>query len=263
MSFAENLKQIRKERDISQEELAELLTASRQAVSKWEQGAGYPEMEKMILLSEKLNVSLDELVFGQRKSGAPSQPVQPSGRIMIKSADGKQIVNCRKVLPSPVFRRKRKNVPQCALYGVDNVSSLWGENKVILGWYADVESLQKEMDAIWSAIRSGESFYDLKYAAKVRRKFLGLELEKSSAEWTYPVDRLISEEGPKIHFTIFRRYTWRAPNRRAAPAPLKTFCRPGSSCQTLPGSSSQCQACSGLRSPPARKGTASLAEIVP
>lgn len=129
MSFAENLKQIRKERDISQEELAELLTASRQAVSKWEQGAGYPEMEKMILLSEKLNVSLDELVFGQRKSGAPSQPVQPSGRIMIKSADGKQIVNCRKVLPSPVFRRKRKNVPQCALYGVDNVSSLWGENK--------------------------------------------------------------------------------------------------------------------------------------
>lgn len=179
MSFAENLKRIRKEKDISQEELAELMDVSRQAVSKWEQGAGYPEMEKMILLSEKLNVSLDELVFGQRKAGAPTQSVQPSGRIMIKSADGKQIVNCCKVLPSPVFSRKsQKNVPQCALYGVDNISSIWGENKVILGWYADEASLQKEIDAIWAAIRGGESYYELKYAAKVRRKFLSLELEE-------------------------------------------------------------------------------------
>ena len=37
MNFAENLKQIRKERNLSQEELAELLGVSRQAVSKWEQ----------------------------------------------------------------------------------------------------------------------------------------------------------------------------------------------------------------------------------
>lgn len=38
MSFAENLKQIRKDKKLSQEELAELLGVSRQAVSKWEQG---------------------------------------------------------------------------------------------------------------------------------------------------------------------------------------------------------------------------------
>ena len=41
MSFSENLKQIRKEHHLSQEELAELLDVSRQAVSKWEQGQGY------------------------------------------------------------------------------------------------------------------------------------------------------------------------------------------------------------------------------
>ena len=40
MSFAERLKQIRKEKGLSQEDLAELLDVSRQAVSKWEQGAG-------------------------------------------------------------------------------------------------------------------------------------------------------------------------------------------------------------------------------
>ena len=48
MSFAENLKLIRKERNLSQEELAEILEVSRQAVSKWEQGDGYPEVEKLL-----------------------------------------------------------------------------------------------------------------------------------------------------------------------------------------------------------------------
>ena len=50
MSFAENLKQLRNEKQLSQEELAEMLDVSRQAVSKWEQGSGYPEVEKLLLL---------------------------------------------------------------------------------------------------------------------------------------------------------------------------------------------------------------------
>lgn len=62
MSFAENLKQIRKEKNISQEKLAELLDVSRQAVSKWEQGIGYPEVEKLLLLSKELDISLDSLM---------------------------------------------------------------------------------------------------------------------------------------------------------------------------------------------------------
>ena len=64
MSFAENLKQIRKEKRISQEELAEMLDVSRQAVSKWEQGQGYPEVEKLLLISNKLDISLDALMSG-------------------------------------------------------------------------------------------------------------------------------------------------------------------------------------------------------
>ncbi|MCR4763422.1 MAG: helix-turn-helix domain-containing protein, partial [Lachnospiraceae bacterium] len=53
MNFAENLKAIRKEQGISQEELAEMLDVSRQAVSKWESGNGYPEVEKLLIISEK------------------------------------------------------------------------------------------------------------------------------------------------------------------------------------------------------------------
>lgn len=62
VAFAENLKRTRREKGISQEQLAELLDVSRQAVSKWEQGIGYPEVEKLLTLSKKLNVSLDALM---------------------------------------------------------------------------------------------------------------------------------------------------------------------------------------------------------
>lgn len=65
MSFADNLQSIRKEKKLSQEELAERIGVSRQAVSKWEQGSGYPETEKLLVLSKELNVSLDYLMLGE------------------------------------------------------------------------------------------------------------------------------------------------------------------------------------------------------
>ena len=61
MGFAENLKEIRNKRNITQEQLAEILSVSRQTISKWESGLGYPETEKLLYLSKELNVSLDYL----------------------------------------------------------------------------------------------------------------------------------------------------------------------------------------------------------
>ena len=63
MNFAENLKAIQKNHQLSQEDLEELLGVSRQAVSKWELGEGYPEVEKLLVLSQKLNVSIDSLLL--------------------------------------------------------------------------------------------------------------------------------------------------------------------------------------------------------
>ena len=70
MSFAENLKMMRKEKYLSQEQLAEIMGVSRQAVSKWEQGAGYPETEKLIDLAQKLDVSLDMLLLDKVNASA-------------------------------------------------------------------------------------------------------------------------------------------------------------------------------------------------
>ena len=80
MSFGENLQLIRKKNQLSQEGLAEMLGVSRQAVSKWELGEGYPEVDKLLLLSKKLNVSIDSLLGGENTT-AVSEKGKPSAGI--------------------------------------------------------------------------------------------------------------------------------------------------------------------------------------
>ncbi|MED4017896.1 MULTISPECIES: helix-turn-helix domain-containing protein [Sutcliffiella] len=62
MSFGEKLLALRKENGLSQEALAEKLNTSRQAISKWENGQGYPETEKIIMISTIFEVSTDFLL---------------------------------------------------------------------------------------------------------------------------------------------------------------------------------------------------------
>ena len=61
MKFNEKLQSLRKEKGLSQEELANLLEVSRQAVSKWESGQTYPEMDKLLSLCKIFGCTLDEL----------------------------------------------------------------------------------------------------------------------------------------------------------------------------------------------------------
>ncbi len=65
MSFSENLQILRKMKNMSQEQLAEKLEVSRQAVSKWESGNGYPETDKLISICEIFECSIDEILKGK------------------------------------------------------------------------------------------------------------------------------------------------------------------------------------------------------
>ena len=64
MFFASNLQKLRKKENMSQEALAEKLDITRQSVSKWESGASYPEMDKLISICNIFNVDMDTLVNG-------------------------------------------------------------------------------------------------------------------------------------------------------------------------------------------------------
>ena len=67
MDFNNRLYQLRKQKGLSQEELANRLNVSRQTVSKWEVGDSTPEMEKLVAISDLFDVSLDALVMGKEE----------------------------------------------------------------------------------------------------------------------------------------------------------------------------------------------------
>lgn len=80
MDFNNRLYQLRKQKGLSQEELANRLNVSRQTVSKWEVGDSTPDMEKLIAISDLFDVSLDKLVMG--KEDEPQAPTTTKSELV-------------------------------------------------------------------------------------------------------------------------------------------------------------------------------------
>lgn len=65
MDFNEKLQQLRKEKGLTQEELAEKLYVSRTAISKWESGRGLPSIDSLKEISKLFSVTIDDLLSGE------------------------------------------------------------------------------------------------------------------------------------------------------------------------------------------------------
>lgn len=65
MEFNEKLQQLRTQKNLTQEQLAEQLYVSRAAISKWESGKGYPNIESLKCISKFFSVTIDELLLGE------------------------------------------------------------------------------------------------------------------------------------------------------------------------------------------------------
>ena len=112
LETANRLYELRKKHNLSQEELAEKLGVSRQAVSKWERSEASPDTDNLIALAKIYGLSLDELIFGEKQeekvdsqpeaepnaedettdkcSGAEEVEINPFG-IHVKSDDGDEV----------------------------------------------------------------------------------------------------------------------------------------------------------------------------
>ncbi len=88
--LSEKIYMLRKKNNLSQEELAEKIGVSRQAISKWESGTSLPEIEKLISLSEYFNVSIDYLVKEQaedeqiEEKPKAADEIKPQNRAMAR-----------------------------------------------------------------------------------------------------------------------------------------------------------------------------------
>mgnify|MGYP000972191464 FL=1 len=96
MSFADNLIELRKYHNLSQEELAEKIGVSRQTLSKYETGESLPDIEKSKLLADAFGVSIDDLIsYDKNKEDNLGLGVPPKGKHifgMVKVGDKGQIV---------------------------------------------------------------------------------------------------------------------------------------------------------------------------
>ena len=81
MNFSEKLKEIRKKEGISQEQLAEKIGVSRQAITKWETGRGLPDVENMVIIAEIFKTTIDELLMDSFTKAAPETSVYTSETI--------------------------------------------------------------------------------------------------------------------------------------------------------------------------------------
>ena len=168
MSFGENLQKIRKKNQLSQEGLAEMLGVSRQAVSKWELGEGYPEVDKLLILSKKLNISLDSLLSGESAMTVPEKG-KPSDTIRIISPHEGVIINASKVTRSQQFKGGKRS-PKYALFASDgNDMSRWGAQNTFLAWYRNLEEVTREIAEIQKALDAGAASYTLQYSVKCKR----------------------------------------------------------------------------------------------
>ena len=180
MSFANRLKDARRVCGLSQEELAERLDVSRQAVGKWEQGQAYPELEKLIALCAVLNVSADMLLLDELPQECRRTTVSstPSESILILAENGVNLVRCINIMCSQPYKSRKG--PKYALFGITGYTPFWGPHNNLLGWYADEASVQQEMRAIREAMRRGDPDYTLQFNTKVRRRFGRIEIKENN-----------------------------------------------------------------------------------
>lgn len=86
MLFNDKLKELRKEYNLTQEELAEKLDVSRQAITKWESGEGTPDVENLKQLAILFNTTLDDLIMEDKKVEIPEKRYKYTKEIEIDHA---------------------------------------------------------------------------------------------------------------------------------------------------------------------------------
>ncbi|MBE7003772.1 MAG: helix-turn-helix domain-containing protein [Ruminococcaceae bacterium] len=95
MAFGERLQAARKRSGMTQEELAGQLQVSRQAVSKWESGRGYPELEKLLYICARCDTTMDELFEDElpKRSAPRSEEETPDPQPMPEQTLGGSAAN--------------------------------------------------------------------------------------------------------------------------------------------------------------------------
>lgn len=110
MNLADKLQLLRKKNLLSQEELAEKLGISRQAVSKWESGQSLPDLNKLKAISKLYNVTIDSLVNDDNEIGERNEnkaAYEKSNTSYEQDLNGKIVLNINKISVDYEYKSKK------------------------------------------------------------------------------------------------------------------------------------------------------------
>ncbi len=166
--FGERLTQLRKQKGLSQNDLAEAIGISRQAISKYENGLAQPGLDKIAKLRDILGVSYADLLGKEPKQQITSNNVS-SASITITSLINDRLgsytgFQVAEGIPS-------KTAPSFLLIGEKVQRGFLGTTRLVeLGWYQTRQEAETEIKKIQDAMLHGETVYHLAYTAKVNKK---------------------------------------------------------------------------------------------
>lgn len=103
MKLAENIRELRLARGLSQEALSEAMYVTVQAVSKWECSGSLPELTLMVRLAEYFGVSLDRLVLGGERGVSPDSGFPDDNKLRAVYFDGERIITAHDLKNDPTF----------------------------------------------------------------------------------------------------------------------------------------------------------------
>ena len=108
MNLGEKIYKLRKEKGLSQEALAELVGTTRQAISKWENNQGYPETEKLLMLSNVFEVSIDFLLKDEKTETGAEENCPTENASSLCSVKGATLpYDAKAAIPCGLAVRKR------------------------------------------------------------------------------------------------------------------------------------------------------------
>ena len=112
MEFNEKLQTLRKQKGLTQEELAERLFVSRTAVSKWESGRGYPNIDSLKTIAKLFSVTIDELLSGEEALNIAEEEHKEKEKHFCSLAFG--LLDCSSILFFflPLFGQKNDSFVQ-------------------------------------------------------------------------------------------------------------------------------------------------------
>ena len=123
MEFNEKLQELRKSKSLTQEELAEALFVSRTAISKWEQGRGYPSIDSLKEISRFFSVSIDDLICSEEIISAAADEKKECVKKYISLICNTLDIFLALLLFLPVFGNGTDHPVSVSLYAITGLST--------------------------------------------------------------------------------------------------------------------------------------------